>query len=52
MQKNGNLEFFITLVDTTVINVWVLYRHVCAKKGASAMNPKAFRIDFAKSLCK
>jgi hypothetical protein len=34
MQKknnNNNLEFSITLVDTTVISAWVLYRQVCAK---------------------
>jgi hypothetical protein len=52
MKKIGNLEFSITLVDTTVINVWVLYWQMCAKKGASAMNLKAFGIDSAKSLCK
>jgi len=45
--KNGKLELSITLVDTIVINVWVLYWQVCAEKGASAMNLKAFRIDFA-----
>ena len=45
--KNGKLELSITLVDTTVMNVWVLYWQVCAEKGASAMNLKAFRIDFA-----
>jgi len=40
------------LVDTIVINAWVLYRQVCSKKGASGIILKAFRTDFAKSLCK
>ena len=50
-KKNGNLEFSISLVDTTDINIWVLYQQVCAKNGGSAMNLKAFRNDFAKSPC-
>jgi uncharacterized protein YfaS (alpha-2-macroglobulin family) len=50
--KNGNLEFSITLVNTTVTNAWVLYWQVTAKKGIRAINLKAFKIDFAKSLCK
>jgi hypothetical protein len=50
--NNNNLEFCITLVDTTLINAWVMYRQLCAKKEASALNLKGFRIDFAKSLFK
>jgi hypothetical protein len=45
-------RIFNHLVDTIMIHVWVLYWQVCDKKGASEMNQKAFRIDYAKSLCK
>jgi len=37
------------LVDTIVINGWVLYWQVSAKTGASVMNVQALRIYFAKA---
>jgi len=36
------------LVDTIMIDAWVLYRKVSAETGASAINLQALRIDFAK----
>jgi hypothetical protein len=48
--KKKIVQNSVTLVETTAINAWVLYRQECAKYGASAMNLKVFRIDFARSL--
>jgi len=37
------------MVDTIMMNTWVLYRKISAKAGASIMNLQALIIDFAKA---
>ena len=51
--KQWDLRLFLHLIDSVIINSWILYRRTLIEKGVTGtpMNQKKFRTDLAQTLC-